>query len=493
VSDFSQSNAQVTKRTVLFWLCIVFIGLIISLLFHSNLVLGDPDLWWHIVTGQAIIDSGQVPRTDTYSYTFTGQPWIAKEWLSQVLLALSYNVAGWNGVIIVAAIAASASFALLYYELARHFAPTISLVIVVLIAVTLIPITIARPHVFTFVLMVLWTSRLFRSADAQKPPEFWLLPVVTLWTNLHGSFTLSFVIAAFAFLYLVEKNRLKDLGLILKWIGFGLLCPVAALINPYGIDPLLVNKTLISGIDAMKAITEWQPLNGQDDVFFEGALLLTLGLIWLAAPRVAITKILFILFTLHMMLTHVRFVYVFFMLVPLAIAAEITKQRSIISMQHFLQQPRDKLEKSISANLKPIITSLAIVTAGLVAAAANYSPFAPPSDRNIGGAFAYIKEHKLAGHVFNDYNLGGPLISIGVKTYIDGRADQLFQGEFFKDYIATTKAGSEKTIDKILRTSNVTWTIFPPESFINTYLATQASWKKTYGDKETVIFEKQIP
>ena len=58
-------------------------------------LLSDPDTHWHITVGNWILTHGSVPTTDSYSYTFTGQPWIAKEWLSQVLLALAYDIGGW--------------------------------------------------------------------------------------------------------------------------------------------------------------------------------------------------------------------------------------------------------------------------------------------------------------------------------------------------------------------------------------------------------------
>jgi hypothetical protein len=493
VIDQSLANGLDGKRVTLFWMCALFTGLIFNYLFHSDIVLGDPDLWWHIVTGQGILASGHVPTTDTYSYTFAGQPWIAKEWLSQVLLAAAYNLGGWNGVILLAAISVSAGLTLFYSELVRSLAPTVALIITIPTAICMIPISTARPHIFTFILVVLFTSRLFRSADEIKPPPFWLLPFVTLWTNLHGSFTFSFVIAAFAFLLLLEKNRLKDRSLMMKWVAFGLLMPIAALINPYGVQPLLVNKTLLSGIDAMKVIVEWMPYNAQESTVFEIALLASLGAIWLSAPRLAISKVLFMLVALHMMLTHIRFVYIYFMLVPLVIAGEIAAQKHGLSMAKYLSQPRDRLEKFLAAKLWPIISAGVIAAGAIYLALAVYRPFLPPVTSSFQNARAYIKEHNLTGHVFNDYNFGGPLIFTGVKTYIDGRADQLFQGDFFKDFISTSEKGSEKTIEKILTTSDVAWTIFAPNHAVSKYMATKPDWKKTYEDKEAVIYERAAP
>ncbi len=478
------------KRICLFWTGLLCIGVVAFCALNSEIVLGDPDLWWHIVTGQGILNTWHVPFTDTYSYTFTGQHWIAKEWLSQVFLALAYNLAGWNGVLVLASFAASAASGLLHNELSKNLNPTLALVLCVVVAVAMVEITIARPHIFTFALMVFFTIRMFRAADENRNPELWLLALICLWANLHGSFTFSFAIAGLAFLYFLEKNGFKNRMLIGKWILFGVLCPVAALINPYGLEPFLVNKTLLSGIQAMSVIVEWQPFNAQQSVFFECLLLLSFGLIWAASARYAYSKIFFILFTLHMMLTHIRFIYIYFLLVPIIIAREVALRNPRLSAKTYEAQSRDNVEIFVARFALPIVTGVAFLAALVILGPALKSPFSPPPSRNVTGAFDYIKTHNLNGPVFNAYNLGGPLIMQGVKTYIDGRADQIFQGDFFEQFISTADPGGEKAMDKILESNKVTWTIFPPKAYQNTYLATLPNWRKTYADDNAVIFER---
>src|SRR5437870_6507402 len=46
----------------------------------------DPDYWWHVRTGQLIAETGGIPRTDPYSFTAAGQPWVAHEWLTELML-----------------------------------------------------------------------------------------------------------------------------------------------------------------------------------------------------------------------------------------------------------------------------------------------------------------------------------------------------------------------------------------------------------------------
>src|SRR5437660_9562252 len=48
--------------------------------------LSDPDLWWHLRTGQLIVATHHIPRADVYSYTVPGRHWVVQEWLSEVTL-----------------------------------------------------------------------------------------------------------------------------------------------------------------------------------------------------------------------------------------------------------------------------------------------------------------------------------------------------------------------------------------------------------------------
>jgi hypothetical protein len=61
-------------------------------------VLGDGDTWSHVATGEWIIAHGAVPRADPFSHSMPGAPWIAHEWLSEVILAFAFRLGGWSGV-----------------------------------------------------------------------------------------------------------------------------------------------------------------------------------------------------------------------------------------------------------------------------------------------------------------------------------------------------------------------------------------------------------
>jgi hypothetical protein len=70
-------------------------------------VLGDGDTFIHVSAGDWILAHGAVPRVDPFSFDFAGRPWVAHEWLAEVLLALAFRLAGWSGVALLTAASAS--------------------------------------------------------------------------------------------------------------------------------------------------------------------------------------------------------------------------------------------------------------------------------------------------------------------------------------------------------------------------------------------------
>src|SRR4051794_30060819 len=60
----------------------------------------DWDIWWHLRTGQWILDNGQVTTTDPFSTYGADRPWIAYSWLFEVLIFGLYQWLGLAGVVV---------------------------------------------------------------------------------------------------------------------------------------------------------------------------------------------------------------------------------------------------------------------------------------------------------------------------------------------------------------------------------------------------------
>ena len=88
VSEAGATQASVGSAWSLSWPLVLGLFLFLGLFNGSGLpLLGDPDTHWHIAVGNWMIAHGMAPVADPFSFTFRGEPWIAKEWLSQLLMA----------------------------------------------------------------------------------------------------------------------------------------------------------------------------------------------------------------------------------------------------------------------------------------------------------------------------------------------------------------------------------------------------------------------
>src|SRR5437763_11771832 len=170
-----------------------------SLLYYSilfafpNYLLADPDTFWHIRFGQWVLDHAQFPTVDIFSYSAAGKHWITTEWLSGVLFATAFKLGDWHAVVFLAAITCSALIGILCFYLVRHLRFSVAIGWTALTALAISPHFLARPHVFSYALLAIWLINLLNAYDADNLnlsllPIF--APLMILWANLHGSFTL---------------------------------------------------------------------------------------------------------------------------------------------------------------------------------------------------------------------------------------------------------------------------------------------------------------
>lgn len=450
-------------------------------------ILQDPDSWWQVKVGQDLLASRTFPTVDPYSYTFAGQPWIAKEWLGQVLLALAYRAGGWNGVVTLIIAMISLTVFLMGWFLSTWLKPILSIALAFIAMALITPIFTGRPHIFTFPIIVVWTAMLFRAAWEERAPPWWLLVLVVLWANLHATFTLSFFIAAFAGLDLLTRTGLTKPALVAKWIAFGLLCPLVSLIHPYGVQAILATFAVAYGNEAVSLIAEWRPFNAQDLVVQEVAMLAALFGLLVSRLRIGWAKALFIVFTLHAFLAHLRFMYLFFLLVPVVIAMEVAQQYPSLSATAWLAERRDGLEQFFARRFYAICGAAAVMVIGAVAVFGSVYHVAPSPKTSASGALAFAESHHLSGNVLNSYNFGGTLIFHGIKTYIDGRTDQLFLGGFTKADDETGHSNGKPLLEAQLKKYAIGWALIAADDSRIPFFD-QLGWKRAYSDDDAVIY-----
>src|SRR5436190_18406110 len=224
--------------------CCSFLRLILS---SDNWLLNDGDAGYHIRAGEYILHNFSVPKYDIFSYISPPLPWIAHEWLSEVIMALVHGFAGLTGIVIFF----SFLIGLTYFVLFR-FAQSLKCdffitALIVLLATASSSIHwLARPHIFSLFLTVIWYAILDRY-QYQGKDRIYLLPfLMLLWVNLHGAFVTGFVLLG---IYLVgnicdalfaaearsemARERCKKIAIVAT------VCLFASLFNPRGYAILL--------------------------------------------------------------------------------------------------------------------------------------------------------------------------------------------------------------------------------------------------------------
>src|ERR1700736_187690 len=297
------------------------------LLFAGNRLLNDTDSYWHLVVGRWIVEHRALPHADPFSFTMTGAHWIAKEWLSQILYAGAFGIAGWSGMVILPAAAIALAFALLTRFLTDEVAPLPAIGLVAAAFTILAPHAVARPHALALPVMVAFVGGLVRSVDRNRLPSLWLLPLMVLWANLHAGFTLGLLLTAATGLDAIvaadaERRRQVAIG----WIGFGAAALLAACITPYGPESILVTFRILGLGPALSIIGEWRPQDFSHLAGFELCLLVGLGLALHFRFGLPPVRILILLGLLHLGLSAERNGELLGLLVPLLVARPIALQ-----------------------------------------------------------------------------------------------------------------------------------------------------------------------
>src|SRR5690348_17699667 len=87
-ADALRLTERLSARTLLLGgVLIVILGLFIG-------AEQDPDFWWHLRIGQWMVEHGQLPTHDLFTFTVSGHVWTDHEYLTEILMWLTYSALG---------------------------------------------------------------------------------------------------------------------------------------------------------------------------------------------------------------------------------------------------------------------------------------------------------------------------------------------------------------------------------------------------------------
>jgi len=308
---------------------------------------------------------------------------------------------------------------------------------------------------------------LVAARERDKAPSFWLILVMPLWANLHGSFAFGLALAgALALEAVIEAQDRRKAAR--AWGPFLLGAMASAMATPFGFHTLLFPFQL-SAMQGLAFIGEWQA----SDMSHLSPLLLGLlaSLFVLGSGRVKIAPLRLLLFMglVWLALAHQRHQMLLGVTAPILLAPYLART--------WPAKP-ESLPSLFGA-------AAALGFVGLIALRLIIPVQRGDDPRSPISAMAHLPAELRQARVLNDYSFSGYLIWTGVKVYIDSRAD--FYGDNFVKNYAAIAAGDRDALAGSLSGSQARWTIFSRDSVMAKLMDSMPGWRRAYSDKLAVI------
>ena len=424
----------------------LFMLLIFLLSFHQ---IQDSDTFYHIKTGQVILNSGRVPTADIFSYTAPGALWVTHEWLVEVIFYLITAGFGLWGLIGFAAFCIALSYFLVVRSALQKKANIyITLILGFIIACPLVIHSVstsaAAMAALAFSLLVYCLEK-YRTV----PRVFYLalsVLIIWLWANMHASFLLGLVVITFYAIALraqmkfphwfgkarIDARRINYLS-VAALVSWG-----AAFLNP-NTYRIFFYVSYVREVAGILNITEYHSVlsllgNPIAQTFLVEVVLSGLFLVWHYGVKEEGRDVVALgLFCGVSILPFIAIAYTIFwpfvVIAPLAVAAS-----------SILNRGTKKVLWGILFGLFAALGLFSLVTAIISL------PRSPVDDTALPvKAVDFIKQNNIRGPLFNTYDDGGYLIWAlwpQEKVAIDMRSE-VFRGRPVQEYLDVMSAASD--------------------------------------------------
>jgi len=462
--------------------------LLLVLLFSSPALMSlrgscanDGDIWWHMRTGEWILQHHSVPRVDAFSGPAAGQSWVAYSWLFELIVAKLFL---WKGLVGLAMYTTGMILVIsaAVYHMVRRLQADLAVAALLTFAAMfgMGRMFTPRPWLFTILFFVLELDILAQVRRTGKTRELLWLPVIfAFWANVHIQFVDGLMVLGFAWVHAILARRQPAMESRVRplWLGAALFASVlATLVNPYGWRIYAVAHDLATQAGALNKITELQaiPFRNLADFLI---LLLAMGsaaaLAWQRRPAYFEGGLL--IFAAVLTFRSQRDVWVMATVAAMILASTISRKGRT------------------DGGLPRFTTRMTVVIAAFVLAA-GFSVFRVnnaelesrmTSDWPIQAVEA-IQQKGYPGPLFNDFNWGGYLIwNLRVPVSIDGRQN-LYGDPRMDRSVATWGGAPDWASDSELRSAGLV--IGPTGAPLSQLLKTDPHFQLAYSDKVATVF-----
>jgi hypothetical protein len=360
-----------------------------------------------------------------------------------------------------------------------------------------------RPQLFTFLFasVILYLLEMART----RTPYYFIpaIPVMLLWSNMHGGYVYGDVLAliylsseAIKFIThrLIKRPQVFNRKSFLIFTSMVFLIVLSSFINPNTYHAFIM--TFAGHVERYKSFIgeEQSPLLlWRENIDFFALVIFTTGILLFKWRYLNLTHILLYGFNLYIALTVNRFIPLFAIVASYLIGryADITIQAFRISEMRL-----KKLDKAI--NLIVLMFVLILLIRGLdkntlFRTSVNYSEYP-------AAAVSFIKSNLPSGKMYNAYVWGGFLIwhlHPDYRVFVDGRG---LNQEIFLQYmevenvVSTERFGGRPKWKAILDSYNIDYMLISPvralilsKSLLDD---TERQWRLIYMDDVAFLFVK---
>jgi hypothetical protein len=279
------------------------------------------DLAYHVKAGELMAAEGALLRTDVLAWTTAGRSWLDQNWGAQLMLYGIWRLGGFPLVVVVNALLAVATWALVAAACRRRTANLRLIAGAVLTGYVAAAATFsARPQMFS---LLLFAVELYLLEVARTRPRAALaIPLLMpLWANLHGAFLVGVGLLAIEVAAAVwRQNRSGAVRYLLVTVA----SVAGLLVNPWGVGVLGYAVSLPTNKVVLGMITEWAPTSIHDltGILVLGAVVvLVVALVRAPAPQQVPEQLLRMALLGGLALWAVRGVAWFGLALPVALCA----------------------------------------------------------------------------------------------------------------------------------------------------------------------------
>ena len=467
----------------------------IPLLVHGRVLNADGDLPRHLVVGEHILQHG--PRfADVFSFTRAGEPFLAYEWLSQVIFHLVHRAGGLPAVAVFAGLLVASAVALVVVYVLRRPGgdPWLAFMTGTLSAILMGPHLIARPHLFTFVAL----PTLLLILDHERPRPLGVGLLFAVWANLHPGFLYGLAILGVILCgRMIEEALAGDLDRAtwLRYAGLGGLAVGASFLNPFGWSLHLHAIEHATNTELLVWVNEFEPLalaSLYGFLIVVVSLAVTVG-VWKQRERVPFDAlaafVVGVLATFATQRNGPLLAVAGWPMIARALSPVVTRLPD-----SFAGAMRREFKRSHGASSRVSAGALLILAFVVLAGGSLGGLTIIPDDFSEEEfptvAVERAREAMLTGRLLSEYTWGGYVLYAwpGQRIFVDSMAD-FFGLELLQHYSMMRDAGPQWR--EVLRRHDISLVLLSREAPLTERLRTEAGWRLWHEDPTAVLFVRE--